>query len=340
MEQYYALECEDVVGGDLPTRFKYRSVPPNGYGLSVEEVGARARARARAHHTPHTHDTLHYILLADDKELTQWVPLKRVVKYRGDAEEQATAAAFRQRAADARLKRKLLPSLFRDLPQEPEVISVEENTATKKKKKKDTDKLDSNTNAGDSESNIVNHVDNGDADGELQDIALKEKKKKRKKNKNIVTQEDVPMTTNNENGDAVQKESQKAMKKKKHKSNGFVVTDVCSVQPSQETSNNTAEHSHNDHSKEQEKSSKKHLKRKMDPDTNTEQRKKKKHKNNFIQNVTNNNSKNVKTKTKTKNKHKIDKSNENPLAKLSDERLKAYGLNPKKYRGFLKYKKF
>ncbi|OWR47935.1 hypothetical protein KGM_210523 [Danaus plexippus plexippus] len=29
-----------------------------------------------------------------------------------------------------------------------------------------------------------------------------------------------------------------------------------------------------------------------------------------------------------------------PLSKLSDERLKAYGLNPKKYRSFLKYKKF
>lgn len=40
-----------------------------------------------------------------------------------------------------------------------------------------------------------------------------------------------------------------------------------------------------------------------------------------------------------KNKQGNDTS-DNPLNKLSDERLKAYGLNPKKYRSFLKYKKF
>lgn len=40
-------------------------------------------------------------------------------------------------------------------------------------------------------------------------------------------------------------------------------------------------------------------------------------------------------------KNKQSKDNpDNPLNKLSDERLKAYGLNPKKYRSFLKYKKF
>jgi hypothetical protein len=32
------MDCEDVIGGDLPTRFKYRQVPPNDYGLTVEEV--------------------------------------------------------------------------------------------------------------------------------------------------------------------------------------------------------------------------------------------------------------------------------------------------------------
>lgn len=38
MEEYYALNYEDVIGGDLYTRFKYTKTEPENYGLTPEEI--------------------------------------------------------------------------------------------------------------------------------------------------------------------------------------------------------------------------------------------------------------------------------------------------------------
>lgn len=58
LEEYYKLDYEDTIG-DLKTRFKYTTVPSQRYGLNGEEM-----------------------LMMDEKELNQYVPLKKLAPYR------------------------------------------------------------------------------------------------------------------------------------------------------------------------------------------------------------------------------------------------------------------
>ncbi|KAL5709212.1 hypothetical protein ACHQM5_019924 [Ranunculus cassubicifolius] len=58
LEEYYKLDYEDTIG-DLKTRFKYTSVPSQRYGLNKAEI-----------------------LMMDEKELNQYVPLKKLAPYR------------------------------------------------------------------------------------------------------------------------------------------------------------------------------------------------------------------------------------------------------------------
>ncbi|KAJ0174373.1 hypothetical protein K1T71_010519 [Dendrolimus kikuchii] len=344
MEEYYKMDCEDIIGGDLPTRFKYREVVPNDYGLTVEEI-----------------------LLADDRELTQWVPLKKIVKHRAAEVEKGEVKTYAKKAADVGLKKKMLPSLFKDLPEEPEIVIPIEATKTKKKKKKHKNKENSEINPEENNQLDENNISSEELLNNInviEDVTEKSKKKKKKhkRNENNNTEnehflENSAMEANNiENtGHKIENNAEitfktevnvgkkhklekevkevvetptpvnsnredKGVKKRKQKKANFVVEDVNKEVPSK-YGDNTAKFDSN--------ITKPNLKRKLQVADDQNNKINKKH----------NKKINITLKRDYK-KRKFDNDNTNPLVKLSDERLKAYGLNPKKYKKFMRYKKF
>ncbi|XP_048483880.1 protein KRI1 homolog [Plutella xylostella] len=381
MEEYYKMDCEDVIAGELPTRFKYREVVPNDFGLSIEEI-----------------------LLADDKELNRWASLKKTVKYRPENVEKSEVKTYSQRAADPKLKRTLLPSLFKDLPEEPEVVVP---VVINKKKNKANVNTDDQTNA---EENVANGDDTMEESKELNEsiksdvVGKKKKKKKNKKNANNSNAtntsqvNEVPVHTSNGKNESLPTESlnndsklnesaegKKKRRKKKKKPNQTNLVEKSLNSGSSQNENkrppkpqfekDKAKQNQNvkTPSKPSENNKNKlngnvkpanalttnkvsqppnqgkanSLKRKLDSNQSENETKPAKQKKTNKQNqvaqqnggANKNNKHKMKNKAINKNKGKSDKQ-DNPLSKLSDERLKAYGLNPKKYRSFLKYKKF
>ncbi|XP_014246510.1 protein KRI1 homolog [Cimex lectularius] len=128
--EFYSLDCEDFID-DIPCRFKYREVVPNDYGLTVEEI-----------------------LAADEAELNKWVPVSKLYKIRPAHVEKNEIKTYRKKASDLKLKSKLLPSLFKteeeieiekpeshdrsNLINEDDKLETNENNLVKKKKEQKT----------------------------------------------------------------------------------------------------------------------------------------------------------------------------------------------------------
>ncbi|XP_044577993.1 protein KRI1 homolog [Cotesia glomerata] len=304
----YALDYEDKVG-DNTFRFKYRQVTPNDYGLTVEEI-----------------------MMADDKELNKWCSLKKALEYKDENTEQRLARIYKQKSLNENFKRKVLTSLYKPFEEEvdeeikKELVNGENADDGEKKKKRKRKKGKKNNEASDGKNNQavegkIMEV-NGTDEKNDKNVAKGEEevKNKKKKKKKLVVKEEV-----DDKAEVIEKKdevvNEKKKKKKKEKE-----SEVAKVNEEKGTS-------------EEINVAKGKKKRKMDNLQNgefdTKEPQAKKAKDGSDENI---NKGQKKKKKKNENIPKPTKPH-NPIASLSDERLKAYGLNPRKFRNKLKYNK-
>ncbi|KAK0171750.1 hypothetical protein PV328_005159 [Microctonus aethiopoides] len=272
IDQYYALDYEDMIG-DLPCRFKYRSVVPNDYGLSIDEI-----------------------LMADDKELNKWCSLKKALEHKPEQVELNEVRIYKQKAANEEFKKKVLQSLYK--PQN-ETNNEEDNSIT------------AVTQTNDEQSSVV------------EDGSKKKRKRKKKKSNVTNSQEAVAETSSTDKipEQSVSESSTKQVNKKEK-----------NLKRPAETIEQTQ--NHNDSVKTPEMKIKR---QKTDKSTDGKSHKTK--------NINGENekiiSKKLQRKAKFQQRQKNNKiqTTDNPIASLSDERLKAYNLNPRKFKNKLKYGK-
>lgn len=157
LDELYALDFNSMVG-DMPTRFKYTPVLPQAYGLSAEEL-----------------------LLADDKDLNEYVGLRRVAApYRKDKGRTWDA----QRADKLKELRKKLGERNGDADDEKARVGTSDTKKRKGKKERQREKLitASTDTAQTGDEGDISHTEGVDHNANA-DEARPSKKRKRKHKK-------------------------------------------------------------------------------------------------------------------------------------------------------------
>lgn len=183
-DELYKLDYEDIVDG-MPTRFKYRQVEANNYGLSTEEI-----------------------LFARDANLRQYVSLKKMAPYREDGEH--AVAKSKRRAFRDVVKRDLeeMEAETTEGKQDEELDQA--NIAEEPKKKKRRKKKNKDTKVANETDDL--QIDEGKSSGESDPKAGEshntvgdrdngedaEKTKKRRRRRKKSNQSDMTRTTSDE----------------------------------------------------------------------------------------------------------------------------------------------
>ena len=86
--EYYALDYEDIIADNLKTKFRYRRVEPNSFGLTTEEI-----------------------LDLEDAQLNAWVSVKKTTAYKTPDEERMERLVYERKAQNPDKKEKVFSSV-------------------------------------------------------------------------------------------------------------------------------------------------------------------------------------------------------------------------------------
>lgn len=299
-EEYYKLDFEDIIG-DIPCRFKYRKVTPNNFGLTTEEI-----------------------LLANERELNKWCSLKKAVQIRPDNVERYEQIAYKKKGQNINLKMKILPSLF---------THTNENEITREN---DPNKRDED------ESRVVLQSSIEKEDIKNDDNAKVGKKKKQKNKEKTITDNGVFSQTNERDSKVESKIVNEEKKKNKEEtitniSENGVLSQAGSTETSETRSIPESKISNGEPENKNKRKKKTKTKKMKGKETITNIVEENKDKSSDIVSKKRKFSVNHQEGNKRK-KQKLSREQDKSI-NITDARLSAYGVNPKKFKNKLKYNK-